>query len=73
LASVVLVILAGATIAGFWVSLMVTVKLQAPLLLLASLTVQLTVVVPFWKVVPLTGVQVTLPTPEQLSLATGVL
>ena len=63
---------AGQVIEGGWLSLTVTVKLQVPLLLLASLTVQLTVVVPFGKVVPLAGTQVTVPTAEQLSLATGV-
>ena len=37
----------------------------------ASVTEQVTVVVPFWKVEPDAGVQVTVPTPGQLSVAVG--
>ena len=48
----------------------VTVKLQLDMLLLPSLTVQVTVVVPFWKAVPEAGEQVGAPT-EQLSLTVG--
>jgi hypothetical protein len=54
--------------------LTVTVKVQVEELggVAASLTEQVTVVVPFEKEVPLAGVQVTVPTPEQLSPAVGV-
>ena len=48
---------------------MVTVKLQLALFLLASDTVQFTVVTPFWKVEPDGGIQLGVPTPEQLSVA----
>jgi hypothetical protein len=60
---------AGQVTVGFCVSLTVTVKVQEPLLLVASCTVQVTVVVPFGKVDPDVGEQLTLPTPEQLSVA----
>ena len=65
----------GQVIVGGCVSLIVTVKVQVALFgvgVAASLTVQVTVVVPFIKVAPLAGVQITAPTPEQLSLAVGV-
>jgi hypothetical protein len=67
-----MVMFARQVIEGGWLSLTVTVKVPVPVLLLASVTEQVTVVTPFWKVVPLAGVQVTLPTAEQLSLAVGV-
>jgi hypothetical protein len=67
--SVLCVIGAGQVIDGPWVSLIVTVKEQFAELLLASLTVQLTVVTPFWKVVPDAGVQTGVPTFGQLSVA----
>jgi len=50
----------------------VTVKLQEAGCPTASLTEQVTVVMPFWKVLPEAGVQVTAPTPGQLSLAVGL-
>ena len=56
-------------IAGGVVSLTVTVNEQFAELLDASLTVQLTVVVPFAKVDPDAGVQTGVPTPGQLSVA----
>src|SRR5947209_10183707 len=56
---------AGQVIAGFSVSLMVTVKLQLVVLLDASVAVHMTVFVPFANVEPLAGVQTT-PTPGQL-------
>jgi len=65
------VIFAGHIIAGFCVSLTVTVNEQLAELPLASVTVQLTVVVPFWKVEPDDGVQEGVPTPGQLSLTVG--
>lgn len=63
----------GQLTVGAWVSFTVTVKLQDALLLAASLTVQLTVVVPFAKVEPEAGEQLTVPTPGQLSVAVGVM
>ena len=53
---------------GFSVSLIVTVKLQVLLFPLASLAVQVTVVVPTTNVLPLAGRQAILVT-AQLSLA----
>ena len=50
-------------------SFTVTVNVQLALLLLASLTVQVTVVTPFWKVDPDAGRQLGVPTPGQLSVA----
>lgn len=44
-------------IVGGWLSFTVTVKLQEPVIELE----QVTVVVPFWKVEPEAGVQVTVP------------
>jgi hypothetical protein len=60
---------AGHVTTGGCVSLIVTVNVQFDELLLASLTEQLTVVTPFWKVVPDAGVQTGVPTPGQLSVA----
>jgi hypothetical protein len=57
---------------GGCVSLTVTVNEQLAGLPEASLTEQFTVVVPLGKDAPDDGVQVTAPTPEQLSEATGV-
>jgi hypothetical protein len=51
------------------VSFTVTVNEQLAVLLDASLTEQLTVVTPFWKVDPLAGEQTGVPTPGQLSVA----
>jgi hypothetical protein len=53
------------------VSLTVTVKLHAAVLLLVSDAVQLTVVTPFGKVEPEAGVHATVA-PGQLSLAVAV-
>jgi hypothetical protein len=47
---------------------MVTVNEQVPELLAASVTEQLTVVAPFWKVEPDGGVQDGMPTFSQLSV-----
>jgi hypothetical protein len=63
--------LAGQTIWGFCLSLTVTVNEQLVVLFAASVTLQVTVVVPFWKVEPDEGEQATLPIPEQLSEAAG--
>jgi hypothetical protein len=71
LVSVPLVILAGTDMEGACVSLMVTVKVQEPLLPEESATVQEMVVVPLENGEPDAGVQLTAPTPEQLSLAIG--
>ena len=60
---------AGHEIVGGVVSLTVTVNEQLAELLDASLTVQLTVVVPFRNVEPAGGVQTGVPTPGQLSVA----
>jgi hypothetical protein len=65
------VMLAGQVIAGGATSLTVTVNEQLLWLLTASLTMQFTAVTPLGKAVPLGGVQLTAPTPEQLSLAAG--
>jgi len=64
--------LAGQVIEGACVSLTVTVNVQLPELPEASVTEQVTVLAPFGKTVPEAGVQVTAPTPGQLSLAVGV-
>jgi hypothetical protein len=65
--------LAGqALIVGACVSLTVTVNEHVPVLFAASLAVHLTVVTPLANDAPDAGVQVTAPTPEQLSLAVGV-
>ena len=68
---VVKVRLAGQVTVGFWVSLIVTVNEQLAELFEASLTVQLTIEVPFGKTEPEAGVQVGVLTPEQLSLTEG--
>jgi hypothetical protein len=52
------VTLAGQVSTGGWVSLMVMVKEQLPVLPLSSLAEQLTVVTPLGKVEPAGGVQV---------------
>ena len=52
-------------------SFTVIVNEQVPVLLAASLTVQVTVVVPFGNVEPDGGEQVGAPTPGQLSLTVG--
>jgi hypothetical protein len=59
----------GQVTTGGCMSLIVTVNVQLAMLLDASLTVQLTVVTPFWKVVPDAGVHTGVPTPGQLSVA----
>ena len=64
--------LAGQVIVGDCVSLTVTVKVQLPALLEASVTEHVTVFTPFGKAAPEAGVQVTAPTPGQLSVAVGV-
>ena len=56
---------------GFSVSLTVTLKLQEAVLALASVTVQVTVLVPLAKVAPLAGLQLTV-WPGQLSAPVGV-
>ena len=71
-AAVVVVMFAGHVIVGFWLSTIVTVKVHCPVLLLASVAVQVTVVVPTAKVDPEAGVHVVAPTPGQLSVAAGV-
>jgi len=68
--SVDLVMFCGHVMVGFSVSLTVTVKEQVAVLPDVSVATQLTVVVPFWNVVPEAGVQVVV-TPGQLSLAVG--
>ena len=71
-AAATLVRLRGHVMAGDCVSLIVTAKEQLAGLPLASLTEHTTVVIPFGKAPPDAGVQVTVPTPGQLSLAEGV-
>jgi hypothetical protein len=63
--------LAGQVIVGASVSLTVTVNAQTEWLFAASVTEQLTVVVPFGKAAPDGGLQIGVPTPGQLSLTTG--
>jgi hypothetical protein len=64
---------AGHVIVGTWVSFTVTVNEQFDVLLLVSVAVQLTVVTPFWKVVPDAGVHTIGVGPSgQLSVAVGV-
>src|SRR5262245_15739517 len=70
--SVPLVMFEGQEIAGGCRSLMVTVNEQDPAFPLASVAEQVTVVVPLGKLEPDGGVQVTVPTPGQLSVAVGV-
>ena len=64
-------IFAGHVITGGWVSFTVTVNEQLDEFPAASLTPQVTVVVPLGKVDPDAGLQVGLPTPGQLSLTAG--
>lgn len=64
------VIFAGQLRVGNVRSLTVTVNVQEPLLPLASVAVQVTVVVPFAKVAPDAGEQTTVA--PQLSVAVGV-
>ncbi len=71
--TVLVMMLAGQAIVGNCVSTTVTAKAQLDLLLTASETVHVTVVVPFAKVEPDGGVQPGAPTPGQLSLTTGAL
>ena len=71
LGSVFFVILVGQVIAGFSLSLTVTLKLQEAVLPLASVTVQVTVLLPLAKVEPLAGLQLTV-WPGQLSAPVGV-
>lgn len=56
---------------GFWASLTVTVKEQLAEFFEESVAVQVTVVTPFWNVVPDAGEQLTIA-PVQLSEAVGV-
>ena len=62
----------GQATVGGCVSLTVTVNEQLAVLPDASLTVQVTVVVPFENVEPDAGIQVGVPTPEQLSVAVAL-
>jgi len=62
----------GQVIVGGCASVIVTVNEQLFELPAASLTVQVTVVVPFAKVEPDEGVQLADPTPGQLSAVAGV-
>jgi hypothetical protein len=70
--SVFWVIGAGQVIDGACVSLTVTVNVQLAGLFDASLTVQVTVVTPFWNVDPLAGKQLGVPTFGQLSVAVAL-
>ena len=63
---------AGQVIVGGCVSFTVTEKVQELLLPLGSVAVQVTDVVPFGKVEPDAGEQVTAAAPGQLSFAVGV-
>jgi len=65
------VLLGGQVIDGACVSLTMMVNEQVAVFFEASLTLQFTVVVPFGKVAPDTGVHVGVPTPGQLSLTVG--
>jgi hypothetical protein len=58
-------------IVGFWLSVTVTVNVQAAVLFEASVAVQVTVVTPFWKVEPEAGTQAAVA-PGQLSVGVGV-
>jgi hypothetical protein len=66
------VTLAGQAIVGSWVSLIVTVNEHSAVLLAASETVHVTVVVPTLKLEPEAGWQTGVLTPAQLSDAVGV-
>src|SRR5258706_327125 len=63
---------AGQVIAGACESVTVTVKVHEPVLPLGSVAVQVTVVVPFTKVEPDAGEQLTVTVPAQLSFGVGV-
>jgi hypothetical protein len=63
---------AGQVRLGACMSLTVTVNMQLDMLPDASLTEQVTVVTPLENVEPEAGMQVTEPTPGQLSVAVGV-
>jgi hypothetical protein len=63
---------AGTVRTGGAVSLTVTVNEAEPVLLCASVAVQVTVVVPSGNVEPLAGAQVTATTPSMLSVAEAV-
>jgi hypothetical protein len=63
---------AGQVTAGACVSLTVILKLQDDELPLASVTEQVTVVVPLEKVEPDAGEQLGVPTPAQLSVAVAL-
>ena len=69
--AVFVLMFAGQVSVGSSVSLTVTVNVQALVLPLASVAVQVTVLTPLLKLLPLAGVQLTVA-PEQLSLAAGV-
>src|SRR6185369_569146 len=70
-ASVPWMIFAGQAVrVGAWLSVTVTVKVQALVRALVSVAVQVTVVVPLIKSVPLAGLH-TKVTPGQLSVAVG--
>ena len=69
-AEVFVTILAGHAAAGSWLSVTLTVNVQALVLPLASVAVQVTVVTPLLNVAPLVGRQLTVA-PGQLSLAAG--
>ena len=68
--SVETVMFAGQVIVGACVSFTVTVKVQELVRFELSVAVQVTVVVPFWKVDPEAGEQATIAL--QLSIAVGV-
>jgi hypothetical protein len=68
---VITVTFAGHIRLGCCTSLTITVKVQLAVLLAASVAVQVTVVVPLLKAVPLAGAQVTVTGPSQTSLAVG--
>jgi hypothetical protein len=62
---------AGQVNVGAMLSVTVTVKVQAAVLLEASVAVQVTVVTPFWNVEPEAGTQAAVA-PGQLSVGVGV-
>ena len=70
-AAVLVLMFDGQVNVGSSVSLTVTVKVHALVLPLASVAVQVTVVKPLLNVLPLVGLQATVP-PEQLSVKDGV-
>jgi hypothetical protein len=63
---------AGHVMLGGCVSLTMTLKLQLAVLLALSVAVQVTVVLPWPKVDPLDGLQLTVTPPGQLSVAVAV-